>query len=96
MYTRSAAVVTANDAATDSVLLKDITVTDWPIVIAENGVVDFPPQTEALRAACTVPLASALLIRISARPACVYLKSVLPGHAAEQMQAVEKRKRQVP
>lgn len=44
VYTTSAAVVTANDAATDSVLLKDITVTDWPIVIADDGVVDFTPK----------------------------------------------------
>lgn len=41
VYSTSAAVITANDAATNSVTLKDITVTDWPIVIADDGVVNF-------------------------------------------------------
>ena len=41
VYSTSAAVITANDVATNSVTLKDITVTDWPIVIADDGVVNF-------------------------------------------------------
>jgi len=44
VYSTSTAVITANNAATNSVTLKDITVTDWPIVIADDGVVNFTPK----------------------------------------------------
>jgi hypothetical protein len=44
VYSTSEAIVTANSAATNSVTLKGITVKDWPIVVADDGIVNFTPK----------------------------------------------------
>ena len=41
VYSTSAAVVTGNSAATNSVKISNLPVADWPIIIADDGIVNF-------------------------------------------------------